>query len=222
VHDRKTVLFVAEKMAALDVVHARLRRVGLGSTCLELHSRAANKKQVLAELEETLNQNAVEPDSQAETKRLTDIRDTLNAVASRMHATIGDTGVTPFQALSRLVSGAERGIASFPPLLAEARNWSGGEYASVVEATARLVEITSSAGPSVHHPFFGVQATQLQPAELQRLSGPLTSLAAAAVALADWVEAIAQYLGTGQEISLKACETSFDAPDHSEHSRRCR
>ena len=207
VHDGKTVLFVAEKMAALDVVHARLRRVGLGSTCLELHSRGANKKQVLAELEETLNQNAVEPDSQAETRRLTDIRDTLNAVASRMHATIGDTGVTPFQALSRLVSGAERGIASFPPLLAEARNWSAGEYASVVEAAARLVEITSSAGPSVHHPFFGVQATQLQPAELQRLAGPLTSLAAAAVALADWVEAIAQYLGTGQEISLRACET---------------
>ena len=175
VHDGKTVLFVAEKMAALDVVHARLRRVGLGSTCLELHSRGANKKQVLAELEDTLNQSAVEPDSQAETRRLTDIRDTLNAVASRMHATIGDTDVTPFQALSRLVSGAERGIASFPPLLAEARNWSAGEYASVVEATTRLVEITSSAGPSVHHPFFGVQATQLQPAELQRLAGPLTS-----------------------------------------------
>ena len=55
VHDGKSVLFVAEKMAALGVVHARLRRVGLGPICLELHSRGANKRLVLAELDETLN-----------------------------------------------------------------------------------------------------------------------------------------------------------------------
>jgi Protein of unknown function (DUF4011)/AAA domain len=34
----RTVLFVAEKMAALDVVHRRLRDVGLASLALELHS----------------------------------------------------------------------------------------------------------------------------------------------------------------------------------------
>ena len=34
----KSVLFVAEKMAALDVVHQRLQRAGLGEFCLELHS----------------------------------------------------------------------------------------------------------------------------------------------------------------------------------------
>src|SRR5262249_5200124 len=33
----KTVLFVAEKMAALEVVKQRLDRVGLGDACLELH-----------------------------------------------------------------------------------------------------------------------------------------------------------------------------------------
>jgi very-short-patch-repair endonuclease len=205
VHDGKTVLFVAEKMAALDVVHARLRRVGLGSICLELHSRAANKKQILAELEETLEQTAVEPDSQLESERLTSVRDALNAVDARMHAKVGDTGVTPFQALSQLVCASERGIASFPPLLAEAGNWSAAEHASVVEAAARLVEIMRGAGPCVHHPFYGVQATQLQPAELQRLAGALTALAAAAAALADWVDNIAEYLGLRQHVSLETC-----------------
>ncbi|WP_316399221.1 AAA domain-containing protein [Bradyrhizobium sp. 33ap4] len=34
----RTVLFVAEKMAALDVVHRRLRDAGLSSLALELHS----------------------------------------------------------------------------------------------------------------------------------------------------------------------------------------
>ncbi len=49
----KTVLFVAEKMAALEVVHDRLVKVGLADICLGLHSRSANKRQVL-ELERTL------------------------------------------------------------------------------------------------------------------------------------------------------------------------
>ena len=46
----KTVLFVSEKTAALEVVKRRLDRCGLGDFCLELHSHKANKKQVVAEL----------------------------------------------------------------------------------------------------------------------------------------------------------------------------
>src|SRR5207245_194434 len=48
----KTVLFVAEKLAALQVVRRRLDEAGLGPFCLELHSAKANKKVVLAELED--------------------------------------------------------------------------------------------------------------------------------------------------------------------------
>lgn len=46
----KTVLFVAEKMAALSVVQKRLNDIGLGSFCLELHSNKAKKKDVLEQL----------------------------------------------------------------------------------------------------------------------------------------------------------------------------
>lgn len=42
----KKVLFVAEKMAALQVVKTRLTRAGLGDFCLELHSHKTQKKQV--------------------------------------------------------------------------------------------------------------------------------------------------------------------------------
>ena len=44
----KRVLFVAEKRAALDVVHARLEKCGLGPLCLELHSHKAIRKHVYA------------------------------------------------------------------------------------------------------------------------------------------------------------------------------
>src|SRR5207253_1430675 len=52
----KTVLFVSEKMAALEVVYKRLRAVGLGDYCLELHSHKANKREVVAELSRCLEE----------------------------------------------------------------------------------------------------------------------------------------------------------------------
>jgi superfamily I DNA and/or RNA helicase len=51
----KKVLFVAEKLAALNVVANRLSNNGLGDIMLELHSHKAKKKEVLKELEKTLN-----------------------------------------------------------------------------------------------------------------------------------------------------------------------
>ncbi len=51
----KTVLFVAEKAAALNVVHSRLERLGLGPFTLALHSNKAQKASVLADLAATLN-----------------------------------------------------------------------------------------------------------------------------------------------------------------------
>jgi hypothetical protein len=47
---QKKVLFVSEKMAALEVVYKRLCNVGLGEFCLELHSHKANKREVIKEL----------------------------------------------------------------------------------------------------------------------------------------------------------------------------
>jgi very-short-patch-repair endonuclease len=47
----KTVLFLAEKQAALDVVKRRLDAAGLGDFCLELHSEKASPKAVVQSLE---------------------------------------------------------------------------------------------------------------------------------------------------------------------------
>ena len=46
----KKVLFVAEKLAALEIVKTRLTRAGLEPFLLELHSNKTNKKRVLEEL----------------------------------------------------------------------------------------------------------------------------------------------------------------------------
>jgi hypothetical protein len=46
----KKVLFVAEKLAALEVVHRKLEKAGLSEFCLELHSYKSQKKKVLDEV----------------------------------------------------------------------------------------------------------------------------------------------------------------------------
>lgn len=48
----RRVLFVAEKMAALEVVHRRLTERGLGRFCLEVHSQKASKTAVIDQLDQ--------------------------------------------------------------------------------------------------------------------------------------------------------------------------
>lgn len=50
INNDKKVLFVAEKMAALNVVKDRLDKAGLGNFCLELHSNKTNKQKILSDL----------------------------------------------------------------------------------------------------------------------------------------------------------------------------
>src|ERR1700761_2348462 len=82
----KKVLFVAEKMAALDVVHRRLKQAGLGPLTLELHSNKANKREILEELKRTRDA-ALKPSRGDLTviSKLGESRETLNGFASRLH-----------------------------------------------------------------------------------------------------------------------------------------
>ncbi|MCK5848655.1 MAG: DUF3320 domain-containing protein [Caldisericia bacterium] len=53
--DGKKILFVSEKMAALEIVYNRLSQVDLADFCLTLHNPKVKKKDVLNDLEATLH-----------------------------------------------------------------------------------------------------------------------------------------------------------------------
>lgn len=90
--DGKKVLFVSEKMAALDVVHRRLASAGLDDFCLVLHSHKANKKNVLEQLSKVLNlsQKKVTLTDEAYQKldALQADKDKLNDYANQVYAII--------------------------------------------------------------------------------------------------------------------------------------
>lgn len=76
----KRVLFVSEKMAALDVVKRRLDRAKLGAACLELHSNRTNKKTIIEELRRTaFGQRTAHPSAKTDLVLLADTRENLNA-----------------------------------------------------------------------------------------------------------------------------------------------
>jgi primosomal protein N' len=75
----KTVLFVAEKMAALEVVHKRLSSLGLAEFCLELRSSKAKKSEIAKEFVHTLNiaRSHLQSDWEKEAEKLSVLRNQL-------------------------------------------------------------------------------------------------------------------------------------------------
>ncbi len=85
----RTVLFVSEKAAALDVVRNRLADIGLGAYLLELHSHKATRKEVAAALGEALIRVPVAPAGlpamerakvKARREQLNDYADAINRI----------------------------------------------------------------------------------------------------------------------------------------------
>lgn len=83
----KKVLFVAEKMAALDVVYRRLEEKGLGDFCLEVHSHKASKLEILRQLDRAWNVRGhlTQEEWTENTSRLRVLRNRLNLVCGRLH-----------------------------------------------------------------------------------------------------------------------------------------
>ncbi|MDR1312783.1 MAG: DUF4011 domain-containing protein, partial [Deltaproteobacteria bacterium] len=105
VAEGKTVLFVAEKAAALNVVHRRLQAQGLGGFCLELHSNRTDKLAVVKRLhEEAASQPARDTGGWAlDSKGIEKARGALNAYARAVHRQ-APSGMTAFSALGGLLT----------------------------------------------------------------------------------------------------------------------
>jgi hypothetical protein len=151
----KSVLFVSEKMAALEVVKSRLDGAGLGPFCLELHSRKANKKAVLLELQRALS--STPPSAPAE--QLLDehelLKRELNRFASELGTPVGALVKTPYQLFAmRQVAMAK--LAEHSPALPSISNAAAVTPADVMAAENALRELAYAVpgvDPVASHPW---------------------------------------------------------------------
>jgi len=133
----KRVLFVAEKMAALDVVHRRLKEKGLADFCLEVHSHKTSKNDILQQLDRAWNARGDLSSDEwtSETNRLKSLRDRLNCVCEHLHR-LHPNGMTIHQAVGRVVR--DHSTATPRVKWASGTEHSADEFESMCETAHRL------------------------------------------------------------------------------------
>ena len=103
--DGKKILFVSEKMAALEVVYKRLKEVHLDDFCLALHSHKANKKEVLQELGKNLElrREKVKNEEISNLAQLDMVKESLKHYVKDIHTPIMPLEMTLYEVYGELV-----------------------------------------------------------------------------------------------------------------------
>ena len=153
----KQVLFVAEKRAALDVVHDRLEKCGLGPLCLELHSHKANKRHVYADLKKTLELGEPKAVNEAEYDRVRNVRDDLNRLSELLHRVDEATGETPHGMIGAIAGLHEKGRRRPSFELAGAESWDRASYGDRLQAVETLAALTAEHGSEATHAWRGAR-----------------------------------------------------------------
>jgi len=158
VFDKKRVLFVAEKLAALEVVKRRLEREGLGSLCLELHSNKARKRDVIDEIGKTWNLGRpMDPSEDSLVVKLEGKRRILNEHVNALHTSIAPSGYTPFEVLGHLAVLGQRGKQVNTCAFENALDWTKEQRLSYRKRTSELSERVQEIGLPSQHPWRGVK-----------------------------------------------------------------
>lgn len=106
INSGKKVLFVAEKMAALNVVKNRLDNAGLGDFCLELHSHKTNKLNILNSLlkqMEVRDSYKTPQDLDIDIQRHEVYKNKLNEYVDEINSKWKNTGLTVHEILNKSV-----------------------------------------------------------------------------------------------------------------------
>ena len=211
--DGKTVLFVAEKRAALDVVHDRLEKCDLGPLCLELHSHKANRKHVYAELKRTLELGEPRAVNEERYERVRQVRDELNEMSALMHRVDEATGETPYGVIGKIAD-LDEGKCPRPDFrIPGADAWSRDAFGERASAVAALAKQTAEHGREREHVWRGARKrlTQLDRRRLvERLRDGLDRLDTLRAALCEAARA-ASIEGAGTVASAEDVARHLDA-----------
>jgi DNA polymerase III delta prime subunit len=201
----RTVLFVAEKAAALEVVQRRLHQVGLGSFVAELHSRKASKRAFADELARAIRaEHAEAPDSSEEAARLQELRLGLNRYVAALHQPVEPLGRSPYQAIGRcaaLAAAPEAGVE-----LGDVTAWDGSRLRGAEEAVSGLAAAAARAGDPARHPWRGVRATDLTLAQRQQVARAVEAVAARLEPVAAAARGLRALLGLEGEGTVAECD----------------
>lgn len=149
----KSVLFAAEKMAALNVVKKRLAGIGLDPFCLELHSNKTNKSVVLGQLEKALEVGRIKPaeEYEATAARCEELKRELNHIMDALHAK-RRCGVSLYDSIGIFRERLQyKDMLSFDDSLLSSLDEA--QLARITELTDKYASAAAEIGIFAEHPF---------------------------------------------------------------------
>ena len=175
----KTILFIAEKMAALEVVKKRLDAAGIGPFCLEIHSSKTSKSAIAESLNTRLEHHPLKPRQVTLENNLEAIDRARKELIYYVEKTNEEAGKTGFTVRDVLLGSAIREAVRtvLPESVAKAR------FADPLSITAhirkqmndvamnleRQLAPLKSSGSLADHPWRGFQNCELTELEFESL-----------------------------------------------------
>jgi superfamily I DNA and/or RNA helicase len=173
--NQKTVLFVSEKMAALEVVKSRLDSIGLGEFCLELHSHKSNKKNVLKELERSIySQHETLKSFDEEFDELEKLKLELNQYNHVLHTSLGKSGFSPFQ----LFGMKEEAIQHFKKVkrnipranIINPEKYNPKEWKNALSTLKNVSEVINPLKPISKNPWYNTEPGTILPTDKEDIN----------------------------------------------------
>ena len=227
----KTVLFVAEKLAALEVVRRRLRELGLSEFCFELHSHKTKKTEALEDIADRLRRSVPKHSdtaAKAAIQRLTERRQQLESylsiiseqVGSMEGLTVSETLMQAGRARRRLGAGATT-IDKLGLKLKDPSKLSWTKFGNTITRLNQFKAAMDELGvdAAYKHPWSGVSSLKVLPHDAGALAEQAVAWADSADALIQAITAIGfpHSIESGfDEISEKLDLLSSVKPDFDE------
>ncbi len=202
-HHGKSVLFVAEKLAALEVVKSNLTRAGLDPFLLELHSNKTSKKSVIEDLEKRILFQPIPPRGIDELEAgLLAKKKELKEHAALLNSVVGNQmGCSIRQIMWRaerhrvklreLADVSKNIMVEFAPTTTE------NDYNALVDQVGYLAKHYQEVGAyDASHPFWGFFPTQLQPGDDLKIGRLLIDVQPTLTALESCLRELEGIIGT--------------------------
>ena len=220
----KSVLFVSEKMAALQVVKSRLDAAGLGELCLEIHSNQTRKKAVLEELEKTLKRTAPVPISpDRDLNELEKLKKELNDYALSLGKPAGNL----YPSLYALYGVREKNRDYFESKgfkmprydFQEPETWGPEVWTDAESVLEKMGQVLPTLGPARKNPWYGCEPGLVLPSDLGEIE-PLTEECASALeALEASIKTLNDLSATSKPHTLEGITTVINAAKLLEDSK---
>ncbi|UPK06973.1 DUF3320 domain-containing protein [Bradyrhizobium sp. 170] len=195
---QKTVLFVSQKTAALEVVRQRMQAIGLGNYCLEVHSTKAQKSSVLEQLATAWRERNLVTEEHWSTAAddLKKKRDQLNRLVSALHRRRAN-GMTAYEAFGRVVADRDR-LADIELTWPAGTVHSPEQLARMRESCMDIRTALEAVGDPSVHPLQGIEQTHWTPAWAQSLQLAVDRLQASLQQMKEAADALVTSLGLNE------------------------